>query len=178
VKKKTAKQMILSAPSTSYDLLMPEEKARVWDVGGSICTSHEDTIADNAREREVEPNWDAISEAISLMERNTVRLLRELGFGVTDYGHDRYGDLTVGITFTFEDRKTAEQAAEFGWLTDGQERFPVSEYFVDAVYENVPDEIAGLVDVDLIFNEHDPEMQEFIEWLEEHKLDRYEYWKQ
>lgn len=172
------KEMILASPMSNYDLLTNEEKARSWDIGGSIMTTNEATIADNAREREVEPNWNLINDSIARMERNTLNLLRQLGFGVSDYGHDNFGDLLIGLRFDFRDRKTAEQAAEFGWLTDAQERFPVSQDFMDAIYQGVPDDVAGLVDVDLIFNEKDPEMEEFIEWLETHKLDRYDYWKE
>jgi hypothetical protein len=176
-KSRKTKEMILASPMTNYDLLTDEEKAMTWNLGFVLDTSDEHVIEDNAREHDIVLDWDRVNEAISRMEQNTLRLLRDMGFGVSSEGHGDAG-LYCSVRFNFTDRKVAEQAAEFGWMADAQERLPIGQNFADDVYRDIPDDIAGLVDVDLYFDRDDEFVREFIGWLEQHNLDRYEHWKE
>jgi hypothetical protein len=133
----------------------PLRPGTTFHIGFAVHTSDQHMIEARANDDAIEVNWDAVNEAIPLIERNAVKALGEQGIKCSPEGHDSYGDL-VGSAWVeagtggIEIVKTFIQAGEPFSTSSGSINNIQSNLSL-ALYQGVPDDIAALIDVDISF---------------------------
>jgi hypothetical protein len=133
----------------------PLRPGTTFHIGFAVHTSDQHMIEARANDDAIEVNWDAVNEAIPIIERNAVKALGEQGIKCSPEGHDSYGDL-VGSAWVeagtggIEIVKTFIQAGE-PFSTGSGSINNIQSNLSLALYQGVPDDIAALIDVDISF---------------------------
>lgn len=133
----------------------PLPPGTTFHIGFAVHTSDEHMIEARANDDAIEVNWDAVNEAIPIIERNAVKALGEQGIKCSPEGHDSYGDL-VGSAWVeagtggIEIVKTFIHAGE-PYSTGSGTINNIQSNLSLALYQGVPDDIAALIDVDISF---------------------------
>lgn len=122
-----------------------------FHIGFAIGTSDEYMIEANAHERGVEPDWDAINNAILLIEKNAVEALEKAGVQCRSEGHDDNSLLgsawVTGGTPGFEFVRQQIEMGEPYRTSSGT----LPNEIATMLYTGVQEDIAGLIDVDIEF---------------------------
>lgn len=94
------------------------------NFGFAVMTPEQYEIEDTAHDLGIALDWDQINADISLIERNAMKVLNNLGIGTSDEGHDGEGDL-IGSAWTNSNtpgwtiiKKVAEGDDNYIWGID------------------------------------------------------------
>jgi hypothetical protein len=130
-----------------------------FHIGFAIHTSSQWDIEARANDDAIQVDWDAVNNAIPIIERNALKALTEQGIRCSPEGHNSTDELVGSAWVEFGTGATAI-LKEF---IDRDEPFSTSSGTIDHiqqglalnVYRGVPEGIAALIDVSISFFDTD-----------------------